>query len=87
VKAHEPVPEGRVSKLFAHEGYGFIATGEGREVYFHRNSVLNGGFDRLDVGTRVRFAEEAGKEGPQASTVELVGHNGRKARRAAATEA
>lgn len=87
VKAHKPVPEGRVSKLLAKEGYGFIETGDGREVYFHENSVLNGGFDRLDVGTRVRFTEEAGEEGPQASTVEPVGHNGRKARRAAASGA
>lgn len=61
--------EGRVVRIFRDEGYGFIATDGGREVYFDRNSVLNRGFDRLDVAHRVRFAEEAGEEGPQASTV------------------
>ena len=53
--------------------YGLIHTSDGREVYFHRNSVLNGGFDQLELGTPVRFAEEMGEEGPQASTVQLSG--------------
>jgi len=52
---------------------GFIATADGQELYFHRNSVLEDAFDRLEVGTEVRFAEEQGNEGPQASTVALLG--------------
>jgi cold shock CspA family protein/ribosome-associated translation inhibitor RaiA len=72
VKAHEGPPHGRVTKLFPHEGYGFIETPDGREVYFHRNGVLNSGFHRLTVGTEVTFAEEAGTKGPQASTVRVV---------------
>jgi ribosomal subunit interface protein len=68
------VPErGRVNTLFSEEGYGFILTRDGRDIYFHRNSVLNGGFERLRVGTEVRFSEEQGEEGPQASTVEIAG--------------
>lgn len=70
-------PHGRVSRLLKEEGYGFLETTDGREVYFHRNSVLQEGFDRLEVGTEVRFAEEKGEEGPQASTVEIVGKEGR----------
>lgn len=58
-------------------GYGFIRTLDGRELYFHAHSVLNGQYDRLEPGTEVRFAEELGEEGPQASTVEIVGHEGR----------
>ena len=38
--------------------YGFIATSDGREIYFHRNSVIDDAFDRLSVGSEVRFAEE-----------------------------
>ena len=45
------------------------STGDGREIYFHRNSVLNGRFDRLERGAKVRFIEEMGEKGPQASTV------------------
>jgi cold shock CspA family protein/ribosome-associated translation inhibitor RaiA len=69
VKRHEPASEGRVARLARAEGYGFIETADGREVYFHRNSVVGDSFDRLDVGTAVRFAEELGEQGPQASTV------------------
>lgn len=36
-----------------------------------RFSVLNADFDRLEVGDTVRFHEEAGVEGPQASTVHV----------------
>ena len=64
---------GIVEKLFADEGYGFLRTlEENRQVYFHRNSVLNGDFDRLAVGTEVRFSEEEGDEGPQASSLHIV---------------
>jgi cold shock CspA family protein/ribosome-associated translation inhibitor RaiA len=61
----------RVARLMPWEGYGFLEAEDGHEIYFHRNSVLNGGFDRLQVGDPVRFSEEEGDEGPQASTVEI----------------
>ena len=73
VKVHQVPPHGRVSELFAGEGYGRIETADGRSVYFHQNSVLNDEFSGLDVGTEVRFSEEQGDEGPQASSVQRVG--------------
>jgi ribosomal subunit interface protein len=72
VKTPVGPPQGRIVRLFRDEGYGFIAGADGREVYFHRNAVLDG-FDDLEVGAEVRFAEEQGIEGPQASTVSRVG--------------
>ena len=75
VKAHEPRPErphGRVIKLFPERGYGFLESEEGALVYFHEHSVLDGAFPRLSVGAEVRFEEEAGERGPQASTVAVV---------------
>jgi cold shock CspA family protein len=71
VKAHASPLEGVVTRLDPEKGFGFLVTPEGREVYFHRNSVLNQGFGRLEMGTRVAFAEEPGDEGPQASTVRI----------------
>ncbi len=71
VKTHEE-PLALVTRLFAEEGYGFLSTPEGREIYFHRNSVLHDDFERLSVGTAVRFEESEGEEGPQASTVQIV---------------
>lgn len=73
VKSHEVPPHGRVSKLFPEEDYGFILTPDVREVYFHRNSLVDAEFDDLEPGTRVWFEEEQGVEGPQASTVHLLG--------------
>ena len=64
--------DGRVSKLWSYEGYGFLETPDSGEVYFHRNSVLHGGFERLRIGSKVRFIEELGEKGPQASTVTLL---------------
>ena len=72
VKTHVEPPPARVSKLFPDKGYGFIETADGREVYFHKNTVLNGAFDQLEVGSEVRFVEEQGDKGPQATTVRLV---------------
>ncbi len=73
VKHHESAyREGRVTKLWSYDGYGFLESSEGYEVYFHRNSVLHHAFDKLEVGAAVRFIEEDGEKGPQASTVALV---------------
>jgi len=72
VKIHIPVPIAAVAKLFPEEGYGFLETADGREIYFHRNSVLNGDFENLKIGTEVRFAEEQGVNGPQASTLTIL---------------
>jgi cold shock CspA family protein len=72
-KTHDGQPRGLVEKLFD-EGYGFIrAAQDNRQVYFHRNSVLHGDFERLAVGTEVRFNPEEGEEGLQASSVQVVG--------------
>lgn len=69
VKTHEAQAQGRIVRLDIAEGWGFIEARDGHEVYFHRNSVLDGRFDDLMVGSEVAFAEEPGERGPQASTV------------------
>lgn len=88
VKTHEPLPVARVKSLFPDEDHGFLVTQDGREIYFHRESVLNRAFARLKVGMTVSFAEENGEKGPQASTVRITGKHGtRRAIRAAAASA
>ena len=71
VKTHDE-PRAIVVRLFRDERYGFVKTIDGRDVYFHANSVLDGAFDRLDLGTQVRFEETMGEMGPQATTVQIV---------------
>jgi cold shock CspA family protein len=73
VKVHEQEPSGTIVEIDAAEGFGFLRTADDREIYFHRNSVLNDAFTRLQIGSRVTFAEEMGEKGPQASTVRLAG--------------
>lgn len=73
VKPHEHHKQGRVKKLFTYEGYGFVETPEGDEVYFHRNAVLDRAFNRMTIGSKVSFVEEMGDKGPQASTIVLRG--------------
>lgn len=73
VKAHAGMPHGRICELDPQRDFGRIEADDGRLIYFHRNSILGGRFDDLKAGTEVRFAEEAGDRGPQASTVHVVG--------------
>jgi cold shock CspA family protein len=75
VKTAEVPLHGTVARLFPDDGYGFVATSDGREVYFHRNSVTGPGFDQLKVGSEVRVvvAEGESPEGPQASTITAIG--------------
>jgi cold shock CspA family protein len=76
VKQHEVAPLGTVTQLDHDKGFGFLESADGREIYFHRNSVLNDAFGRLKIGTRVSFSEEMGDKGAQASTVKLLGKHG-----------
>jgi ribosome-associated translation inhibitor RaiA/cold shock CspA family protein len=77
-KARNGSSRGRITFVDVEKEWGWIEPGDGRQVYFHRNSVL-GGIDHVNVGDEVRFTEESGLEGPQASTVDRIGHNGRHA--------
>lgn len=72
VKSHEEPLRGVISAMFTDKGYGFLTTQDGLEVYFHQNSVLKIDFGSLKVGMKVRFVQEDGVKGPQASTVSIT---------------
>jgi ribosomal subunit interface protein len=72
VKTHETAPVGRIIRIIPDQSYGFIITTDHREIYFHRNSVLNDEFSQLKLGVAVTFIEEQGKEGPQAARVAII---------------
>ena len=73
VKTHCPAGRAKVLKLFPKEGYGFIETPDGREIYFHRNSVLNSAFEHIEIGAEVIFSEQAGDKGPHATSIRFTG--------------
>ena len=73
VKRHpEQETQAVVDRLYEKEGYGFLRTTEGEHVYFHRNSVLNDGFEQLKRGSRVRYSAAEGEKGRQATAVQLI---------------
>lgn len=88
VKVHPEQEMGAiVTKLFPEQGYGFIKTiDDGREIYFHQNSLTNDDFERLEVGTGVQFSETLGEMGPQATTVHIVDKPGSRASKSDETE-
>lgn len=75
IKTHAEPLHGKVIELHPDDGYGFVAASDGREIYFHEHSVIGGEFERLKIGSEVRLAvaEAEGINGPQASTVHVVG--------------
>ena len=66
-----PIPplRGVVSKLFPHEGYGFILQDGGGEVYFHKNALRNLAFQNLTDGAEVVFNAAPGNKGEHATVV------------------
>jgi ribosomal subunit interface protein len=72
VKTHTEPARARVSRLFPEAGYGFLSTPDAREIYFHRNSVVDTPFEKLAIGDEVQFTEASGEKGPQATSVQAA---------------
>lgn len=76
VKEKVGPPHGFVSSMFPDLDYGFVTTPDGREIFFHRNSLLNGDFKKLKIGTEVSFSEGQGEKGPTVTTMKIIGKEG-----------
>ena len=68
------MPAGTIKKLVQDKGFGFIATNDGTDVFFHHTTVADKGFDNLEVGQSVEFTVDSqgggGKgKGPRAASV------------------
>jgi ribosomal subunit interface protein len=72
-KPREEWPHGTITAIHAEQDFGWITTPDGREIYFHRNSVTNADFSSLEPGVAVRFNEESTDTGPKASMVHVIG--------------
>jgi len=81
VKTHEAQETTAViEQLVPEKDCGFLRTLDGRQIYFHRNSVLNRDFDDLEIGAGICFSETMGEQGPQASTVRIIERTSRSER-------
>lgn len=74
-KIHMGEVHGHVARLFPEEGFGFIETPDGRELYFSRENVTHTDFDKLEIGSEVQFLEEVAGEGLQAKRVSAGKHH------------
>ena len=71
-KRRELPPYGRIMRLVVEglgDRYGFLLTGDGRQIYFHEDAVRETTYEELEEGMEMRFVEAGGKDGPQASVV------------------
>ncbi len=60
--------EGTIKKV-TDKGYGFIETGDGKDMFFHMSNLDGVRFDDLYEGQRVSFTEGEGPKGPRAENV------------------
>ncbi len=67
VKPHDAAFLGQVSQLA--DDHGFILTNTGTQLYFHRNSLLEGALEKMRIGAAVHYVETVGDTGPTASKV------------------
>ena len=63
---------GKVKRLIQERGFGFIASDDGREIFFHRSGVEGTTFEALREGQRVSFEVEQAQKGPRAMRVRLA---------------
>lgn len=75
VKVHEVPQSGKIVRLFGEDNCGFVATADGRELYFSATNVVHPLFEQLAVGDEVQFIEELAAEGPQAKRVSVGKHH------------
>jgi cold shock CspA family protein/ribosome-associated translation inhibitor RaiA len=73
VKSHSVPPHGRVASFESKSGRGSIMTPDGREIRFHRNSVVQTDLKRVRKGADVTFSETTDEQGPFATTVHVLG--------------
>jgi ribosomal subunit interface protein len=73
-ESHATPLQGRIVKIDPDAESGQITATDGRLVYFHRNSVVGGSFDKLSAGDTVELVVDRGQDavGAHASTVRPI---------------
>ncbi len=62
---------GKIKKLMAERGFGFISDSDGREIFFHQSSLEGVTFEALKEGQQVDFEVEKSPKGPRAVHVRV----------------
>ncbi len=62
---------GKIKKLVRDRGFGFISDTDGREIFFHKSSLIDTEFDVLKEDEKVEFEVEKSPKGPRAINVRV----------------
>ena len=62
--------DGTITRI-TDKGFGFIATAEGTEYFFHQSACAGTRFDDLRAGQAVSFTAGQGPKGPRAENVNV----------------
>ena len=63
--------EGTIKRL-TDKGFGFIDTGDGKDIFFHHTALEGVAYDDLREGQKVTFNTGEGPKGPRAENVKLA---------------
>lgn len=63
---------GRIKKIVYDRGFGFISARDGREIFFHQNSLIGIKLTDLRNELEVEFDVEKSWKGPSALNVRIV---------------
>lgn len=71
---------GTVKRIVRDKGFGFIRSGDGQEVFFHRSALVGIELRGLYEGQQVEFTLEESPKGPRATSVRRTsdGPDGRR---------
>lgn len=62
------MPQGKIKKLVAERGFGFIES-DGGDLFFHHSEVTGQPFEELREGQSVEYEVGQGRKGPCATSV------------------
>lgn len=60
---------GKVSRIIADKGFGFIKGEDGKDYFAHRTAFKNINFAEVNEGDKVEFEPSEGAKGPRAEDI------------------
>jgi len=65
------MPQGTIKRL-TDKGFGFIDTGTGKDIFFHKSNLQSINYEDLKEGQRVSYTEGRGPKGPRAENIRVL---------------
>ena len=64
--------QGKIKKLIADRGFGFVESDSGRDLVFHHSELQEVSIEELNEGQTLEYELVEGQKGPCAKNVRLV---------------